>query len=335
MCICGGGSLGHVIAGFLSARHGLAVNILTSKPELWQHELAIHTPENEVLHAQLAAISAEPQAVIPNADIVLLCVPGFLMRETLHNIKPFLKPTAFVGAVFSSTGFFFEAMNILDDMQPLWGFQRVPFIARTKEYGKSANLLGYKNGHNIAVEHATEAEKERFRQTIETLFEAPTHLLQNYLEASLSNSNPLIHTARLYSLFHDWHEGKVYPEQIPFYAAWTSDAAELLIKMDSELFELLNVLPVSPNFLLPILDYYESHDAQSLAQKIASIPSLKPILTPMINVDGGWLPDFGSRYFTEDFPYGLRFIYELIKKHGISTPTIEKVYAWGASSVKS
>ena len=28
----------------------------------------------------------------------------------------------------------------------------------------------------------------------------------------------------------------------------------------------------------------------------------------MIKVDGGWIPDFNSRYFTADFPYGLAIL---------------------------
>ena len=50
----------------------------------------------------------------------------------------------------------------------------------------------------------------------------------------------------------------------------------------------------------------------------------------MKQVGGGWIPDFRSRYFTEDFPYGLRFIVELMSKavdlHG---PYLKGVNDWG------
>ena len=45
----------------------------------------------------------------------------------------------------------------------------------------------------------------------------------------------------------------------------------------------------------------------------------------------GWVPDFGSRYFTEDFPFGLRMIRELLKSEDINAPFIEQVYQWGMS----
>lgn len=198
-CICGGGALGHVIAGFLSAKGKVRVNILTSKPALWCKQIDILTPDDNILKGKIQNISSDPKDVVTNADIVLLCLPGFLIQEELLRIKSCLKAGAFVGSVFSSTGFFFEAKKILDEKNPLWGFQRVPFIARVKEYGYSANLLGYKESYNIAVEHTNDDLKECFRQFIEEAFERPTNLLKNYLEASLTNSNPILHTSRLYT----------------------------------------------------------------------------------------------------------------------------------------
>jgi hypothetical protein len=222
-------------------------------------------------------------------------------------------------------------MEILDQKIPLWGFQRVPFIARTTRYGESANLLGYKKAHNIAVERST--DKENFRARIESLFDAPVRLLDNFYEASLTNSNPLLHTSRLYTMFGCENEGKVFPRMILFYEEWTREAAQLLINMDEEFFRLLDVLPVSKGYLPRILDYYESHDAESLARKLSSIQGFKGISSPMVQCEGGWKADFSSRYFTEDFPYGLHYIWKLAHEHGIHTPNIDKVYEWGRRCV--
>lgn len=49
----------------------------------------------------------------------------------------------------------------------------------------------------------------------------------------------------------------------------------------------------------------------------------------MKEVENGWMPDFSSRYFTEDFPYGLKIIKDLAEKEGIATPCINEVYEWG------
>ena len=165
-------------------------------------------------------------------------------------------------------------------------------------------------------------------------FERPVKLLKNYYEASLTNSNPLLHTSRLYTMFGGENEGKVYSRMQLFYEEWTEEAADLYIKMDDEFFSLLKVLPVTEGFLPTALDYYESYDAKSLAAKLSSIEGFKGITSPMVKVDDGWIADFNSRYFTEDFPYGLKYIWQLAHKNDISCPNIDKVYAWGMSKIE-
>lgn len=330
-CICGGGSLGHVIAGYLGANADVRVSMLTQRPQLWKNDIEVHTPEQTIIHGHIHTISSNPEDVIPQANIILLCLPGFAIKQQLQLIKPYVKSTTFVGSVFSSTGFFFNAMEILNEDVPLWGFQRVPFICRTREYGQSANLLGYKSNLNIAVERTD--EKEDFRLLVEELFNTPVSLLNNFYEATLTNSNPLLHTSRLYTMFGASNEGRTFPRMILFYEEWTEEAAQLLIDMDEEFFRLLEVLPVKPNYLPRILEYYESHDARSLAQKLSSIQGFKGITSPMKQTAQGWIPDFASRYFTEDFPYGLHFIWQLAKEKGIATPKIDMVYQWGMSKI--
>ena len=332
ICICGGGSLGHVVAGYLAATKPVKVNVLTQRPERWSREIVVDTPDGRVLHGGLNVVSSNPKEALSGVDIVLLCLPGFAIRDELIKIRPYLDKDTYVGSVFSSTGFFFEAMKLLDEDIPLWGFQRVPFIARTEEYGHSAHLLGYKSAHNIAVERCD--DKEGFRALIESLFDAPVTLLRNYYEASLTNSNPLLHTSRLYTMFGGENEGRVFPRMILFYEEWTVEAAQLLIDMDEEFFTILRYLPVNEGYLPRILDYYESHDAESLARKLSSIQGFKGITSPMKETAEGWVPDFASRYFTEDFPYGLRYIWELAHQLNIDVPYIDKVYNWGVSKLR-
>ena len=332
VCICGGGSLGHVIAGYLSAKKGLRVNILTRSPERWSAELQINTPEGEVLKGRLHTVSDNPQEALLGAEIVLLCLPGYAIRGELEKIRPYVNRQTCVGSVFSSTGFFFEALELLDEDVPLWGFQRVPFIARTREYGKSANLLGYKAAHNIAVENCD--NKEEFRLLIERLFDRPTKLLNNHYEASFTNSNPILHPSRLYSLFADWNENVYYDHRFLFYEEWDDAASCHLISLDRELFAVLRNLPVSKDFLVPILEYYESSDAESLTRKIRSISGFKGIKTPMIESDNGWQPDLKSRYFQEDFTYGLRYIYETAHRIGVNVPIMDRIYSWGVNIAK-
>ena len=148
--ICGGGNLGHVCAGFLANR-GHEISILTTKPERWDKALEIVAPDGNFV-GKLSSVSSEPIEVIPQAEMVLVCLPGFAIHDELEKIKPHLSKETIVGTVVSSTGFFFEAFDILPSSTPLFGFQRVPFISRTIEYGHKAELKGYKESLSVAIE---------------------------------------------------------------------------------------------------------------------------------------------------------------------------------------
>jgi hypothetical protein len=330
ICICGGGNLGHVCAGFLANR-GHQVSILTTRPERWNSEIEIVAPDG-TFTGKLTLISSNPKELIPLAEIVLVCLPGYAIHDELVKIKPFLSKETIVGSVVSSTGFFFEAFKILPPDIQLFGFQRVPFISRVVDYGKTAELKGYKETLHAAIENSS--EKEPIRAELEMLLEKPVSIADSYYEVSLSNSNPLLHPARLYTMWKDWQPGIVYQRNPQFYAEWTMEASALLIQMDDEFQYLLKVLGLKADCIPSILDYYESTDAASLTQKLHDIKAFHGILSPMKEVEGGWIPDFSSRYFTEDFPYGMRFIVETAHEQYVAIPTIERIYQWGLSKTK-
>ncbi len=332
ICICGGGNLGHVTAGFFAAQEALKVSLLSTKPERWSHYLEVVDVNGKTYKGKLERISSNPKDVIPEADIVLLCLPGFAIHEELCSIASYLDDKTWVGTVVSSTGFFFEAMDVLPKNQPLFGFQRVPFISRIINYGHVAELKGYKESLSVAVEQTD--KKEEVRATLEKLFMTPIKLLDSYYEVSLSNSNPLLHTARLYTMWKDWKPGMSYDRNPEFYCDWTVEAAELLIAMDEEFQKLIKKIGLKEGSIPPVLQYYESTDAESLTRKLHSIPAFKGIQSPMVvNHFGKYEPDFTSRYFTEDFPYGMRFIVEVANKYDMELPRIQKIYQWGMNKI--
>lgn len=333
ICICGGGGLGLVCAAVASAQ-GFDISLLTGHPASWHREIHVTDLSGKRYDGTLATVTSDPSEAVADADIVLLCVPGFLIEKTLCDIKPFVQHNAPVGAIVSSTGFFFDAHRVFgaDSSQPLFGFQRVPFIARNDCYGHSASLLGYKPSLNMAIENLP--EPHLLADALAEAFITPINLLQNFYEASLTNSNPILHTGRLYSLWGPEADPAMKTHPSLFYADWTDDASRTILTMDAEFMELLGVLGIRKGAIPSLLEYYESYDAPSLTRKIRSIEAFKEIASPMRrNTDGSLSPDTGSRYFTEDFPFGLKIIAELAKTHCVATPMIDKVLAWGLSVI--
>lgn len=136
-------------------------------------------------------------------------------------------------------------------------------------------------------------------------------------------------------MFSKLEQSNVFDHNILFYEEWTDEASNLLIQMDKELFSLLTFLPVAPNYLTPLLEYYESTDSKSLTKKISSIEGFKGITSPMKQLGDVWIPNFSSRYFTEDFGLGLFNIYKLAMEYGVDVPNIKKVLNWGLSVIKT
>ena len=268
ICICGGGGLGHVIAG-VAAHKGFNVSVLTRHPEQWNPSLLIENCRGNTFSGSLACVTANPAEVIPHSDIVLLCLPGFAIEEELLHIQPFLQEKTCIGSVVSCTGFFFTAYRILGKTASLFGFQRAPFIARVQTYGQKALLLGYKKELQIAT-------------------------------VNISKSDILLRTLQ-----------------------------ELLIACDNEFQQILKALPVRIEPIPTLLEYYDSYDARSLTRKIRSIIAFKHIPAPMEKTEKGFLPDFKSRYFTEDFPFGLLIIKSIAEVLNICTPNIDKILLWG------
>ena len=304
--LCGGGNLGHVLAGYLSSQPGTTVSLLTSRPSAWSSSLEVSDSQGRIYRGSLQQISANPADVIPTAQIVLAPTPR-LWR-------------------------FFRAFSTL------FGFQRVPFISRIAEYGHRAELKGYKDSLSVAVLPPTSESSESGAAMLShflSLFHVPVRRLDSIYQASLSNSNPLLHTSRLYTLWYNWQPGITYPDCPMFYSDWTIEASHLYLAMDDELQHLARILGLPPGSIPTVLDYYESTDAESLTAKLRSIQGFRGIPSPMRQTDAGWQPDLQSRYFHEDFPCGLRYPWQLARQHSLATPNIDKVYHWGMKMINS
>lgn len=184
ICICGGGSLGHVCAGVFAQIPDIELYLFTRHPDKWNEKLEIIDVKDRKFEASFSSVSSDPKLVIPDCDLVLLCLPGFLIKDTLLAIKPYLSLNTVVGSIVSNTGFFIQAHSVLSSTCKLFGFQRTPFIARVGQYGKSASLLGYKKEVSVVLENIS--DKLSFCRLLEKLFVTPVVLLDNYYEVTLS-----------------------------------------------------------------------------------------------------------------------------------------------------
>lgn len=327
-CICGGGSLSHATAGVLAANRANCVNVLTRKPELWQSEITVEYLENFVLVGALNRVSANPADVVPEADVVILCVPTYARPEVLTRIQPFLSPKAWLGSFPGFGGFGWVAREIVGPQQNLFGLQRIPFVSSKISYGDRVKIIGIRPQHFIAT--LPSAKVNVIAALLRDSLNLWTVPMPNYLSVCLSMSNSLFHPARIYSLFRHWTPGSdvTYERQPYFYADWNDEATKVFFALDAEIQECCRQIRLDLAYVKPILQHYEVAFPGDLTAKIRSIRALADRKIPMLKIGDGYIPDITSFYFVEDIPYGLVVVKAITLLAGIETPMIDAIIHW-------
>ena len=74
--------------------------------------------------------------------------------------------------------------------------------------------------------------------------------------------------------------------------------------------------------------HYESETPKELTTKIRSIEGFKGLYAPVKKLENGFVPDFSSRYFRADFPFGLSIIVQIAQLFKVDCPSMQRVLAW-------
>ena len=326
VCICGGGSQGHISAGVIGSNPKYSVSILTRRPELWSENFETVDLAGKKYIAKLDIISSNP-AILKDNDIVLVCVPGYAIYDELNFIKEYVKDKI-IGSVFGGSGFFLEILRVLGENTPCFALQRVPFTGRVKEYGHSARLKGYKPYLKVGFMNIDKPLEEKLIAIISDWYKTPVYGLSHFLEATLSNSNPILHPCRLFVMFKDWTPERFY-NRVPFlYDEWDDESSKLWVDCDEELRKIINKLPINQSEIPSILNYYQVNNIEELTEKIHSIEPFKGVQPHMIENEKGFKLDPHHRYFIEDIPHGLLVIKSFAEELGVNTPNIDGVLNW-------
>ena len=305
--------MGHAIAGMLSV-HGCKVHVLCRNPNQWRKLMSVDYMGTMLVGAICSVTSNVPNYAF---DVIVISCPLTAAPDILKTLTGKLQgqpPLVCVpGRLFC---------QYLDEAgfssHPAVLVSRVPYICRTQTYGASVRVLGI--AHD-GLKYAT--RNCRPNDLLRKLFKMDTRWLPNRLSIDMSNSNSLLHPARMVDIFCS---RKAVYRTVKFYADWTDNASTLLMRADDELqciIRHLNNNETAHIEVTPILSHYECANAPELTNKIASITSLKEIEVPL--TDDCKL-DKEHRYYTEDVLVGLRAIVQAAEESGVDTPTIHFIY---------
>ena len=325
--VIGAGNIGTQFAVSFAAK-GYEVALFASKPEKISDTLRmVDEQDNLVCEAKLSLVTNDIAKAVKGAEYIFVTHPAFMLKNTADMISDYVEPGMKIGVIPGTGGAEFFFKKLVDKGAEFFGIQRVPSVARLVEYGRTVCTAGYRDKLDLSGIPAKNLAQ--IADVLSEVFAMPCNILDNYLCVTLTPSNPILHTTRLRTEFADFKEGVVYEKNILFYEEWADESSELLFACDDELQQVckaLDKLELSQVRSLKL--HYESDTPEKLTQKIRSIRSLQGLTSPMIKVENGFVPDFSSRYFTADFPYGLAILTQIAKIAGVQTPAMQSTLDW-------
>lgn len=329
--IIGGGNIGTLMAADFSAR-GNEVTVYTRDESRWTNHISVYDREDNFLFdTEIARITESLEEAIIDAEIVWITTPSQTFEDYAERLEPLVRVDQTI-CVVPGSGAEVAFANIIAKGCKFVGLEKVHGIARLKEYGKSVYSLGKKELLHVGVVPAS-SRFECAKMVWETLgIETVAH--PNYLCVALTNVNAFLHTTRLVSMFGENAKDKVYDRKPYFYKEWDDASSKMIFDCDAELKSLLEEIPLHLESVELLHDFYKSETVEQLTETLATLPSFQTIMTPMIEVEGGYTVDWNNRYFKADFPYGLKLLLDYARAFNIETPTMEKIWEWYISKDK-
>ncbi|MBE6489655.1 MAG: hypothetical protein E7Z83_02225 [Methanobrevibacter sp.] len=324
--VIGGGNIGTLLAAELSFQ-GFDTYIYSSKNEGDYQIKVFDNQDNFLFESNDIVFTQDIENAVKNSKFIFVTYPPELFVELSKMLDGLLNEGVYLGIIPGSGGVEFVFNNLINNGVILFGFQRVHSIARIKEPGRSVYMLGRKESIYVSV--FRNKHEKIIKDFLENLLNMPCHILENYLTITLNPSNQILHTARLCSMFKGYKPGVTFSKNILFYATWDDESSDLLIRCDEELQMLCDAISFDLSGVKSLKEHYESYTIQDMTKKISNIEAFKNLTSPMItNDDGLWIPNFKSRYFASDFPYGLKIIIDIAKLYGTPTNNLEHVWNW-------
>ncbi len=325
--IVGGGNIGTQFAVHCSEK-GHDVTIFTSNPELFSGIVSIVDENTSIIHTgKLRKATSDPKEAFMNSDLIFITYPATMMHQIAEKITEYADTKVIIGVVPGNGGSECAFRQCIERGNVFFGIERVPAIARLVEKGKVVKSAGYRDELHVAAMPKKYANK--CAALVESIFDIKTTSIPNYLNLTMTPSNPILHTTRLWRLFRKWQKGSYYVSVPLFYEEWDDESSEMLLLCDAEEQRICCALPeFQLEFVKSLREHYESNNAKEMTRKIRSIPAFKGLETPTEKTKEGFIPDLHSRYFTADFSFGLSIIQQIAQLTQIETPIIDMIMKW-------
>ena len=289
--VVGGGNIGTQFAVH-SAEKGHEVTVFTSNPDHFDRHLTVVDHEGRVLHeGDICLATNDPGKAFRDADMIMITMPPTMMIPLSEIIYDNTDEHTVIGFVPGNGGFELAFSRCIDRGNVFFGIDRVPAIARLTERGRTVCCSGYKD--QLYVGAIPSRATDECSALIESIYDIPCVRLPGFMALTLTPSNPILHTARLRTIFKDYQPGVTYDTIPLFYEEWDDESSELLLACDDEIQEICRALPdFGLEYVVSEREFYHAETAREMTHAISTEPSLLGLTTPSVVADDeavrGW-----------------------------------------------
>lgn len=323
ICIVGAGNIGLALASTISLTKQHDV-VIYSKRKFDISKLIFKDAERkEEFHNLNIRVESDVQEALKGTEYILCTYPAFLRKQFIETSSKFIEPGAKLGFIPGYGGAEYICKDLVKKGVVIFGLQRVPFVAR-QENKEISMVLSRKT--NLYIAAIPKKYTEQICEDMYQFIDIPSIALDEYLAVTLAPSNPLLHLSGIYQVFKDYQDGDYYDKQLMFYTEWNDETSKILLDYDKELQEICHRMkPLDLKEVVSLGIYYESPTVSEMTKKLKSIKSFEVVTVPLIKKEDKYYPDFQSRMFIEDFPYGIAIIKYFGILTNVDTPTIDKI----------
>jgi len=162
-------------------------------------------------HGDIHKLSSDFADVIPDADIIFLCMPVHQYRNALVKLAPFVsrsKKEVFIGTIYGQAGFNWMVHDIVEKQHGynnvvVFSIGLIPWICRAEVYGSYGINYGGKQVNICAITPPDRFDhlNEIFLKDISYTQLGYGHFVQacSFISLTLSVDNQIIHPSRMVS----------------------------------------------------------------------------------------------------------------------------------------
>lgn len=372
--VCGGGNGAQTMAAmagtvtdhvslYFSPKYKSRADELQNQIIKNDNKLIVHTisAPNPTVKGNIKTVTTDPSAVIPDADVIIISLPGDKHEAVINEIAPYLESqivcflpgTSALDLKMIRTALGEKSESVFASGLTYAATKTLPWSTRQHVLGEM-HVRGTKGKVEVTVFPSNSHTRSIVLDILDVLHSHPCAttgyaMSEHWLEATYIPynycGNPILHSGFMYGMWKDWN-GEEYDTPPKFYHGATQEVIDILEGLWNDLKTIQEDLSRALGMVEPpnrlqhlrsmMYGKYEDSitDPRTLLSTFKTNEAYTYTVHPMKKLENGkFVPNFYTRQLTEDIPFGLVPMKGTGDILGTKTPTLDAVLLWAQEKI--